>query len=99
VACAGEFPDISLLNISAVFWNSPLVSFWSGLAGAACRRESRLQAAPTASIFAMIGLRLRRAGKRIKFPVDFPKTGTAVPLTFHCHTGNGAAVIRYPVSH
>jgi hypothetical protein len=24
---------------------------------------------------------------------------TAVPLTFHCHAGNGAAVIRYPVSH
>jgi hypothetical protein len=39
VAGAGEFPDISLLNISAVFWNSPLVSFWSGLAGAAASRS------------------------------------------------------------
>jgi hypothetical protein len=35
---------------------TPLVSFWSGLVGTPCRRESRLQAAPTARFFAMIGL-------------------------------------------
>ena len=42
-------------TISFCFRNSPLVSFWSGLAGAPCRRESRLKAAPAARIFAMIG--------------------------------------------
>ena len=43
------------MTISCCFWNSPLVSFWFGLAGAPCRRKSRLKAAPTARFFAMIG--------------------------------------------
>ena len=32
------------MTISCCFRNSPLVSFWSGLAGAPCRGESRLKA-------------------------------------------------------
>jgi VanZ family protein len=56
------------MSISFCFWNSPLVSFWSGLAGAPCWRDSRLKAAcahwgiyalqgaPAARYFAMIGL-------------------------------------------
>jgi hypothetical protein len=50
------------MTISCYFRNSPLVSFWSGLAGAPqwaqapCRRESRLMAAPAARFIAIIGL-------------------------------------------
>jgi hypothetical protein len=43
------------MRISFCFWNSPLVSFWSGLVGAVFSRDSRLKAAPTARFFAMIG--------------------------------------------
>jgi hypothetical protein len=42
------------MAISCCFRNSPLVNFWSGPAGAPCRRESRLKAAPAARLFAMI---------------------------------------------
>jgi hypothetical protein len=47
------------MTLSCCFWNSPLVSLWSGIVEAGFSRDSRLQGAPTVKIFAMIGLCLR----------------------------------------
>ena len=77
------------MTISCCFWNSPLVSFWSGLVGAPCRRESRLKAAPTARFFAMIRLTLKPsfhdckqvrifATRSPEFPVELTSKAIAV---------------------